>query len=53
MEQERNRQRAMEGIDGRLHPAVDGHSLVKVKGKRRKVKGEIHYGLTVEGTGIT
>ena len=27
LEQERNRQRTMEGIDGGLHPAVDGQSL--------------------------
>ena len=27
LEQESNRQRTMEGIDGGLHPAVDGHSL--------------------------
>ena len=27
LEQKSNRQRAMEGIDGGLHPAVDGQSL--------------------------
>ena len=27
LEQERNRQKAMEDIDGGLHPAVDGQSL--------------------------
>ena len=27
LEQESNRQRTMEGIDGGLHPAVDGQSL--------------------------
>ena len=27
MKQESNRQRTMEGIDGELHPAVDGQSL--------------------------
>ena len=27
MKQESNRQRTMEGIDGGLHPAVDGQSL--------------------------
>ena len=27
LEQESNRQKTMEGIDGRLHSAVDGHSL--------------------------
>ena len=27
LEQESNRQITMEGINGRLHPAVDGHSL--------------------------
>ena len=27
MKQESNRQRTMEGIDGGLHPAVDGRSL--------------------------
>ena len=27
LEQERIRQKAMEGIDGGLHPAVDGHSV--------------------------
>ena len=27
LEQESNRQRTMEGIDGGLHPAVDGRSL--------------------------
>ena len=36
LEQESNRQKTMEDIDGRLHPAVDGQSL----GERRKVKGE-------------
>ena len=33
LEQESNRQKTMEGIDGGLHPAVDGQSL----GERRKV----------------
>ena len=27
LDQESNRQMAMEGVDGGLHPAVDGHSL--------------------------
>ena len=27
LEQERNRQRTMAGVDGGLHPAVEGHSL--------------------------
>ena len=27
LEQESNRQKTMEGSDGRLHPAVDGQSL--------------------------
>ena len=36
LEQESSGQRTMEGIDGGLHPAVDGQSL----GERRKVKGE-------------
>ena len=27
LEQENNRQRTMKGIDGGLHPAVDGQSL--------------------------
>ena len=27
LEQESNRQKTMEDIDGGLHPAVDGHSL--------------------------
>ena len=34
LEQECNRQKTMEDIDGRLHPAVGGQSL----GERRKVK---------------
>ena len=38
MKQESNRQRTMEGIDGGLHPAVDGQSLNerKTKGNKRK-----------------
>ena len=35
LEQESNRQKTVEDIDGGLHPAVDGQSL----GERRKVKG--------------
>ena len=31
LEQEGNRQKAMEDIDGGLHPAVDGQSLVEVE----------------------
>ena len=27
LDQESNRQKTMEDIDGELHPAVDGHSL--------------------------
>ena len=29
LEQESNRQKTMEGIDGGLHPAVDGQSLAE------------------------
>ena len=34
LEQESNRQRTMEGIDGGLHPSVDGQSLHEGEGRR-------------------
>ena len=34
VEQENNRQRTMEDIDGRLHPAVDGQSLGEMVKKK-------------------
>ena len=40
MKDESNRQKTMEGVDGELHPAVDGQSLgEKVKGK---TPGRLH-----------
>ena len=41
LEQESNRQKTMEGIDGGLHPAVDGQCL-GVKGDDSTRKGENH-----------
>ena len=36
--QESNRQKAMEDIDGELHPAVDGQSLGEDEGGRLLIK---------------
>ena len=39
LEQESNRQKAMEDIDGRLHRAVDGQSLGEGEGDSVRVQG--------------